>query len=180
MESNFSIIESTVAFQGKQFDIVRDRLRLPTGVEVQRDCVVHPGAAVFLPITAAGTFLLVRQYRHAVRRSLLECPAGTLKNKEAPLDCAAREIREEVGVAASNWVSLGSILPAPGFCSEIQHLYIARDLHDERAAADEDEFIDVVELNAAKLREAITAGELCDGKSLALLFRASLLGHLLL
>ncbi|MBX7143004.1 MAG: NUDIX hydrolase [Oligoflexia bacterium] len=178
MAEEFKILESNELLRGKQFGVVRDKIQAPDGSVLQRDSVTHPGAAVFLPVTQLGTFLLVRQYRHAVRRMLLECPAGTLNSGEDPLTCAQREIREEVGVAASEWVALGTILPAPGFCNEVQHLFVARGLRPEKAKPDDDEFISVEELSVAALRTAIQSGDVCDGKSLALLMRASILGIL--
>ncbi len=174
--NTYKTLSSEVVFQSKVFDVLRDRVLLPTGSETTLITLTHPGAVVILPKTAIGTFLLVRQYRHSIARTILEFPAGTLEPNEDPLSCAQREIKEEVGHGAKKWQSLGTLYPAPGFCTEIQHLYLAEDLSPETLAGDEDEIIEVVEMSLEEVRLAVLSGELSDGKSLSILLRAHLLG----
>jgi ADP-ribose pyrophosphatase len=142
----------------------------------KRYAVRHPGAVVFLPITAAGSMLLVRQHRMPLGRELLEAPAGTLEIGEEPLGCAQREIQEEVGMQAERWESLGTLYPAPGFCDEVQHLFVARELTPSHLPADDDEEITVVEMMQPEVLTAIRTGEICDGKTLAIILKAQLLG----
>lgn len=144
----------------------------------KRFVVRHPGAAVFLPITDVGSVLLVRQHRTALGRELLEAPAGTLEAGEDPLACAQREIQEEVGMKAERWDSLGTLYPAPGFCDEVQHLFIARDLTPSSLPADDDEAITVVEMTQREILAAVSASELFDTKTLAIVLKAQLLGLL--
>lgn len=129
--------------------------------------VRHPGAVVLLPVTEDGRVLLIRQYRYSIDRTILELPAGTLEPGEAPAECAARELIEETGFTARTWQFMGELVPAPGFCDELQYLYLARDLSPASAAADEDEEIEVVAMTCAEVEEAIRAGKLWDAKSIA-------------
>ena len=145
---------------------------------VKRLVIRHPGAVVFIPQEKDGTLLLVRQTRHAIGGQLLEFPAGTLEPEEAPLLCAQRELAEEVGRKAQEWIALGDLYPAPGFCSEKQHLYLARDLTAAQAPLDEDEDIEVVPMSVAEVEQGITQGLLKDAKSLAVFLRARLAGLL--
>jgi ADP-ribose pyrophosphatase len=165
------IADALTVYEGRSFSVKQREVKTASGRIVRRDTVMHPGAAVFLPITAKGNFLFVKQYRHSIGHEILECPAGSLNSGESPLACAQREICEEVGVAAADWEDLGTIYPAPGFCNEVQYLYLARQLTPAAAACDEDEIIEVVELNPLQLLSAIETKTICDGKSLALLLR---------
>ncbi|MCB0319552.1 MAG: NUDIX hydrolase [Bdellovibrionales bacterium] len=159
--SAFSVREETFEFCDKN---------------ITRFLVTHPGAAVFLPRTASGTFLLVKQYRAALRCSILEAPAGTLDKGEDPLDCAKREIQEEVKHRAEKWTSLGIVHPAPGFCNEVQHLYLAENLSAASLEQDEDEVIEVCELTLSEIEEAIRSGSLADAKTISLYARAKAFG----
>lgn len=173
-----SIVDARTVFVGKVFSVEQARVRLPSGHEISRDTVVHPGAVVILPKADDGSLILVRQYRHAVRGSILEFPAGTLEPGEEPQQCAEREICEEVGFAAAKWQELGELFPAPGLCNEKQYLYLASELTSKKLPADEDEIIEVVRLSVTELEQAIACGQMQDGKSIAIYTRAKLCGLL--
>ncbi|MFO0985082.1 MAG: NUDIX hydrolase [Planctomycetota bacterium] len=157
-------------FHGRVIELWLERWRGPHGRELAREQVVHPGAVAILPVTARGTFLFVRQFRAAARQRLLEIPAGTLERRESPIQCARRELREEVGRAARRWRKLGVIYTAPGFCNEVIHLFEARELRPAAGEPDADEEIEVVELSAGEVRRAVKRGTLQDGKSLSALY----------
>lgn len=162
----------------KVFELVEDTVELGEK-HFTRFSVLHPGAAVILPIDAEGKLHLVRQYRHSVGCSLLEFPAGTLEKDEEPIVCAKREIQEEIGYSAAQWKPLGELLPAPGFCSERQFLFAAQELSPSPdAEQDEDEFIETEILSVPEVEDAIRSGELVDGKSIALFCRARLMAVL--
>lgn len=167
------IVNSEVLYQGR-LRAVRDTLELPNGHRHQHETIEHPGAVVILPVTASGTVVFVRQYRHSLRQTILELPAGTLERGEAPAVCAARELAEEIGMAPGELIPLGTLYPAPGFCTEVQHLFFARDLRPEKATPDEDEVITTVELSPSEIDSQIVSGMLNDAKSLALVLRARL------
>jgi ADP-ribose pyrophosphatase len=177
MQSIYKILKSEVVYKGR-LTTVRYQLEDENGRQFINETIEHPGAVVVLPITDQGEIVCVSQYRHAVRSTILELPAGTLEQDEDPLDCARREIAEEIGMGARQIVSLGELLPCPGFCSEVQHLYVARDLYPEVATPDEDERIAVVKMSLPEFEAAILNGDVRDGKSLALFARARLAGEI--
>ena len=114
---------------------------------------------------------LVRQYRHAVKRYLLELPAGGLEPGEQPLATAQRELREEVGLEAARWTALGYFFSSPGFANELLHVFLAEDLRPAYAEPDEDEDIAVVRYSLSDLYEHPEQIE--DAKSLAALLLLS-------
>ncbi len=166
------VLESEEIAQWKGSCLVRDQVRLPSGRKIDKVTVRHPGAVVILPAFADGSILLTWQYRHSIARYILELPAGTLEPDEAPLACAQREITEEVGHSAAEWIELGTIYPSPGFCDEVQYFFLARDLEPTDLNPDEDEIIEVRRYSNAQVDDAIISGAIEDGKSLALLARA--------
>ena len=167
-----------IVFTGRVFDVVDEQFRLATGKISHHLTVRHPGAVVLLPRQADGTLLVIKQYRHSVRKELLEFPAGTLEPGEEPLACAQRELAEETGHMATEWQDLGQLHPAPGFCSEVQHCFLATGLSPYAATADDDEVIEVVPMSTAQVEQAIRDGRMTDAKSIALYTRAKLRGLL--
>ncbi|NUP96532.1 MAG: NUDIX hydrolase [Planctomycetaceae bacterium] len=151
------LLSSESLFRGRVFEVVRERIRLPSGLEQDLAIVRHPGAAGILPLWDDGSVTLVRQYRHAVGRELLEIPAGRLEPGEAPMEAARRELEEETGLRAGELRSLGAFFPAPGFCSEELHLFVATGLVAAgagRLSADADEELDLVRLPLERALEA--------------------------
>ncbi|MBM3988437.1 MAG: NUDIX hydrolase [Planctomycetes bacterium] len=140
---------SAVLVGSRVFDVVREVVELPSGLRQDLTIVRHPGAVGVVALHADGRVTLVRQYRHAVGRELLEIPAGRLEAGEDPRRAALRELEEETGYRALSLESLGSFFPAPGFCSEELHLFLARELAHagpERAPHDADEELATVML----------------------------------
>jgi ADP-ribose pyrophosphatase len=174
-EVYMKVVHTEVLYQGKLRGI-RDTLENDEGRRFFHETIQHPGAVVVLPITADGKIVCVSQYRHSLGREIIELPAGTLEASEDPLVCAGREIQEEIGMAARDWIPLGTLFPAPGFCDEIQHLFVATGLYESRAEPDEDEQISLVVMSVAEIENAILNGVLSDAKSIALFARARLRG----
>lgn len=173
-----TVVGSRVVHRGHYLEVRVDDIVTPDGRRSTRDIVGHPGAVAILALDPAGRVLLVRQFRLAAGRALLEIPAGTLDRAgdgtlEAPDLAARRELEEETGVRASSWEHLGSFWTAPGFATELMHLYLARDLvpaHEDRLGPDDDERL---ELEAVPWREAVAMaerGDIADAKSIAGLF----------
>lgn len=152
------ILASEPLHSGVVFDVVNERVRLPSGLEQGLDVVVHRGAVCVAPVLDDGRLLLVRQYRHAVGEWLVEIPAGRLEPDEADfLGAARRELEEETGHRASDWEELCQFFPAPGFCSERMVLFAARGLTAVPGgglAMDLDEELDVVRLSPSEVLEA--------------------------
>jgi ADP-ribose pyrophosphatase len=171
------ILKTEVLYQGRLRGI-RDYLENDCGKQYTHETIVHPGAVVILPIQADGKIVCVSQYRHSVGLKILELPAGTLEAHEPPIECAHREIMEEIGMAAREMIPVGTLYPAPGFCSELQHLFVARDLYAKTAPADEDEDISLAPMTVAEVEHAILSGALSDAKSIALFAKARLMGLL--
>lgn len=161
-------------FRGRIFELVRERVRLPSGLEQELAVVVHPGAVAVAAETDDGELVLVRQYRHALGAWMLELPAGRREAAEEPLATARRELEEETGLVAREWSLLTQFVPAPGFCSERIWVFHARGLAaaPARRAHDDDEEFEVERHRP----EALLDGRSDDGKTLlaaALLARVS-------
>lgn len=162
-----------IKFRGRYIDIIEKTFKLSDGTVFKREIVRHPGAVVIVPFLNKDTVLMIRQVRQAVNETLLEFPAGTLEIGEDPLECAKRELAEEVGMKASRWESLGILYPAPGFCNEIQHCFAAYDLTEYKLEADIDEEITVETLSIQKVKDYIKSGELKDGKSISIFLKTT-------
>ena len=162
-------ISSEVVFSGSLLRVQRDRIRLPDGNEATREFVVHPGAALIVPVHADGRLVLERQFRYPLQQVILEFPAGKIDVGETPLATAQRELIEEVGYAAATWRRLGTIHPQVGYSDEGIELFEARDLTHVGAQLDEGEFLDVVLMTERELLAAVDAGLITDGKTLAAL-----------
>lgn len=159
------VTSSRKAYEGRIFDLVRESLVLPSGLEQDLTIVDHPGAVAIAAIDARGDVLLVRQYRHACGDWMLEVPAGRVELGEDRLAAAMRELEEETGHRARSWEVLREFFAAPGFCSERLTLYLARDLVRVDVGAlekDKDEELDVVRRAPASLFDA----DIRDAKTL--------------
>jgi ADP-ribose pyrophosphatase len=166
----FELLKSEVLMKGRAFAIRRDYLKTPDGRETKFEIIEHGGSVVIIPIDEHGNMLLVRQYRHATGGDLLELPAGTLDDDEDPKICAAREIREEIGMAAGVLTKLGDFYLAPGYSTEFMVVYLATDLSHDPLDADDDEFLSVESVPIAEAFKLAERGEVPDAKSLAALF----------
>ncbi len=161
-------IDGRTAFAGRILSLEVDRVRLASGGTAVREVVRHPGAAVIVPRFADGSVALVRQYRYAVARELLELPAGKLAGPaEEPIACARRELAEETGLAAGRWTPLVSFFTAPGFCDELLHCFLAEELEPVSGfAPDDDERIEVVRMPLPTALDAVAGGEIHDAKTI--------------
>ncbi|MEZ9565159.1 NUDIX hydrolase [Vibrio artabrorum] len=170
---------SKIIHQWKSISLIEESVTLPTNITVKHTKIQHPGAAVILPITSSGNIILINQFRPSLKKWLLELPAGTIEVGETPLQCAQRELEEETGYSAASFHSLGQVTPLAGFCDEIQHLFIARDLSlTTRFECDEDEVIEVIELSLEALHDKIRHDQITDTKTIACLSKAQLRGYL--
>jgi ADP-ribose pyrophosphatase len=168
----FELLRSEVLMKGRAFTIRRDHLKTPDGRETKFEIIEHGGSVVIIPVDEKGNVLLVRQYRHATGSDLLELPAGTLDENEDPEVCAAREIREETGMAAEQLTKLGDFYLAPGYSTEFMVVFLATGLHYDPLDADADEFLSVEATPVVKAIQMAERGDIPDAKSLAALFLA--------
>lgn len=168
----FELLKSEILMKGRAFTIRRDHLKTPDERETKLEIIEHSGSVVIIPIDENGNVLLVRQYRHATGGDLLELPAGTLEENENPEVCAAREIREETGMAAREFTKLGEFYLAPGYSTELMVVFLARGLSHDPLEADADEFLSVESVPIVEAIQMAERGEIPDAKSLAALFLA--------
>ena len=161
-------ISRKAVFQGRLIKVEVLKVQVGTGVRSTREIVRHPGATAILAQLPDERFVLVRQYRKAVEKEMLEIVAGTLTPGEKPRRCARRELREETGYTASSLIPLGVIFPSPGYVEEKIHLYFARlrPVQGSRCL-DDDEKLNVLRLTASQIETAIRKGRVQDAKTLA-------------
>jgi len=171
------VIASKVVFEGR-LRAVREVVEHPDGRKFTHETFEHPGAVVIIPVLPGGELVLIDQYRHSVKTNILEFPAGTLEPGEDPAFTAQRELAEEIGMSAKSLVSLGTSYPAPGFCNEVQHFYLAKELYANVQQPDADEVISIVKMSSQEFQRAVKEGRLIDGKSMAIYLRAALMGLL--
>lgn len=157
--------------RGRIVHLFEEEVRLPDGRQALREVVRHPGAVVVIPWDQARQRLvLVRQYRHPAGRIFLELPAGKLDPGEAPLACAARELREETGYGAGRLSHFRSLYTCVGFSDEVLHFFLAEDLVPGTPSLDEGEHLHPVELPLDRIRTLLDTGQLQDAKTVAGLY----------
>jgi ADP-ribose pyrophosphatase len=159
-------IDSRQVFAGRLLDVRLDHVRLPSGSVATREYVVHPGAAMIVPLHADGTVTMVRQFRYPLNRVFLEFPAGKRDPGEPMLRTAQRELAEEVGLAGARWSQLTVIHNAIAYSDEAIELFLAEDLTQVEQQLDDEEFLDVVRLPLADVVAQVVRGEITDVKTL--------------
>jgi ADP-ribose pyrophosphatase len=165
------VLSSRTTFTSRVFYVTADKVIEPGGVTVDRDVIRHNGSVVVLAVdTSKSTrdpgILLIRQYRYAAGKFLLELPAGRLEPGERALAGAKRELIEETGYRAKRWSKLVSYFASPGFLSEAMHILLAEDLTLGLATPEEDEKIELCMTPLSQVMRMIRAGEIEDGKTL--------------
>jgi ADP-ribose pyrophosphatase len=151
-------------YQGQIFSVEKRDYISQTGKKKSAEIVTHPGAVSMFPILD-GKICLVKQWREPAQEELLEIPAGTLELGEKPIDCAMRELQEEIGYKGK--CTLQSMYYAsPGFCTQKIFHFLATDLTPSRLIADDTEDIEIVTLSLKELENAISQGKIIDGKTI--------------
>lgn len=134
---------------------------------IVRDLLLHPGAVVIIPLLNNEEIIMLRQYRPGPSKWIIELPAGTLEDGEAPIDTARRELLEETGYRAGAVRELFRMYSSPGVSTEILYVFLAEDLSYEGSSHQEDEMIEVIRVGLDKAIEMIRRGEIEDGKTIA-------------
>jgi ADP-ribose pyrophosphatase len=158
-------VSSKTLHRGKNFSFKSDQVRLPSGKVVTRDIVDHPGAVAIVAVDDSE-IILVKQFRYAAGRELLEVPAGTIEHGEDPDACAVRELREETGYAAGTWRRLLSCYMAPGYSSEVIHFYVAEGLEQVGSSPEEDESITLERVSFDDALKMIEDNTIMDSKTI--------------
>jgi ADP-ribose pyrophosphatase len=159
-------ISSEHPWRGSRIAVRVDEVERPDGHRTRREIVEHPGAVAILAWDGER-LAMVSQWRHATGGPLLEIPAGTLEPDELPAETARRELAEECGLAAARWEDGPRFYTAPGFFTELMHLYLATDLTEAPSLADPDEQLEPSWMTLGDALEAIDDGRIVDAKSLA-------------
>ena len=160
-------------YEGRVVRLGLESLQLPNGKALELEVVRHPGGAAVVALDAGDRVCLLRQYRHAAGGWLWELPAGKLEPGEAAQLTAQRELEEEAGLQAGTWDKLGEFLTTPGFCDEVIHLFLARELREIPARPQAHELIEVHWLPLATALEQVHEGEIRDAKTMLGLLLAS-------
>lgn len=155
-------------FEGRVIQVQVDTVRLPNGEQSTREIVKHPGAVGIIPMTADGKLIVVEQYRKALERTIVEIPAGKMEPGEERTVCALRELEEETGYGTQNLTYLQEVVTSPGFCDEVVHIFVARDIFkiDHPAGLDDDEFVEVKAVTLEEAQQLMAQGVICDAKTI--------------
>ncbi|MEG0529256.1 MAG: NUDIX hydrolase [Bacilli bacterium] len=166
-------IKENYIYNGKIINLRKDDIVLPDGNNAIREIVEHPGGVGIIAINDKNEVALVNQFRYPYKKVILEIPAGKKDSKtEKPVECAIRELKEETGVEAKNYIFLGNIYPTPGYCEEIIDIFLATDLTYGECKPDEDEFLEVKYINIDKIVSMIMSNEISDAKTIIGVFKA--------
>ncbi|MEW5789656.1 MAG: NUDIX hydrolase [Pseudomonadota bacterium] len=158
-------LETRDEYDGRLLHVKWARVRLPNGGESTREYIVHPGAAVILPIFDNGDILLERQHRYPLHRDFLELPAGKFDPDETELGCAQRELREETGYVARRWRELPTFYPCIGYSNERLVYFLAEDLSYSGENMDEDEFLEILRVPFAEAMAMVGDGRINESKT---------------
>lgn len=158
-------LESKQIYEGRRVSLRVDKVVLPGGRETTREIAAYPDCVAIVAVDDEDNVILVRQYRHAVGRELLELPAGGIEPGEEPAHSALRELEEETGYTARRIERIGGAYTAPGYSTEFMHLFMAEGLEPGPSRAEDDEIIQVMPTPVGRIRGMMESGEICDGKS---------------
>ncbi|MBR6503280.1 MAG: NUDIX hydrolase [Clostridia bacterium] len=159
-------LSSEYKFKGRIINLRQDTALLPNGNTATREVVEHPGGVCVAALTDNDELLFVKQWRYPYMEETLEIPAGKRDKKdEDPLECGKRELKEETGATAREYIDLHPLYPTPGYINEVIFCYLATGLTFGEQNPDEDEFLDVLRIPLEKAVEMVLSGEIKDAKT---------------
>lgn len=164
MKEKPEIISTKTVYKGRVFDVIESNIQEEDSKYV-REVITHNGSAVIVPVIG-DSVILVQQYRQAAGKYLLELPAGSVEDYETPLECAFREVEEEIGMKATSMEKLTEFYVSPGFLTEKMYLYLATELTESEQNLDEDENISIVKMSFDEAFEKIRNNEIDDAKTM--------------
>jgi ADP-ribose pyrophosphatase len=165
-------ISSEVILDGGWIKVKRDKVKLPSGNIGQREFIIHPGAVIIVPMFDDGNILFERQFRYPLNQIFIELPAGKIDPGEDLMLTAQRELLEETGYQAAEWVYLGLQHPCIGYATEVIHILLARGLNAGKPSRDEDEALQLFAMSIDESLAKIQSGEITDGKTIVSLMWA--------
>jgi ADP-ribose pyrophosphatase len=160
-------ISSRRIYEGQVVNLRIDTIEKSAGETTTREIVEHADCVAVVPLDNDDNVILVRQYRKAVEKSMLEIPAGGIDPGEKPEDAVRRDLQEEIGYIPGKVELLGGFYSSPGFCTEYLHFYLATQLEPGRLIAEDTDEIEVEKVHLSKIPSLILSGEICDLKSIA-------------
>jgi ADP-ribose pyrophosphatase len=150
----------------KIFDIWEEEFSLPNGKSTKQNMIDHKPTVAVIAVNDKKEILLIKQYRNAVKKHLLEIPAGTIdRDAETPLLCAKRELAEETGFNAAKFIQLFEGYLLPGYCNEYMYFFLAQGLFSAPLPPDDDEFIEVIPTSFPESKEMAANGKIIDAKT---------------
>lgn len=164
-------LSSKQIYQGRAVKLRVDTIEKPDGKKTTREIVEHADCIAVVALDERENVVMVRQYREAVGKTLLEIPAGGIDPDEDAEESVRRELQEEIGFLPQKIERLGGFYSTPGYCTEYLYLYLATDLKPSRLEAEDTEDIEVVKVPLLQIPALIDSGDICDAKSIAGLLR---------
>ena len=159
-------------YNGKLIQLSLERKKLPGGYVADLEVICHPGAVLIVPFISPDRIILIRQYSPVIDEYIWELPAGTRKRRETALECAKRELAEEVGCAAKTWKRIGAIYPSPCYTTEKIQLFTAEWLTRVRSSRDQDEIIRPRFFSKKEIAGLLARGKIVDAKTICALVLA--------
>ena len=173
MDFSEKTVKQDYIFRGEIINLRVDTVTTPSGNLATRELVEHPGGVCVVPLFDDGTVIMEWQYRRPFDTNTFEIPAGKLYPGEDPLECGKRELEEETGYQAKKYTYLGKMLPTPGFCGEIVHMYLAQELYEGTLNRDTDEFMEIERVPLEELVDKVLTGEIIDAKTCIALLKVN-------
>ncbi len=162
-------------YDGKVVKLRVEDVELPNGKKAKRELISHPGGVGIIAVDEDKNVLMVEQYRIAFRSMLKEIPAGKLEYGEDPLECGMRELEEETGMTAREYVHLGEYYPTPGYDEERINVYLARGLKKTHQHLDEGEFLNVSKVPLDELYKEVMDNKIHDAKTAIAILKAKMI-----
>lgn len=170
MDLTEACIDTELVYEGGFLKVRKDHARLPNGEVHTREYLNHPGAVAVMALLDDGRLIMERQFRYAPRREFIELPAGKIDAGEPILECAKRELLEETGYVATEWIHLTTAWPAIGYADERIEYFLARGLTHQGSQLDDGELLEVFELPLQEAIDWVRQGKINDSKTIVGLF----------
>ena len=166
MDLNEKVIKTEPIYDGRVVKLRVDTVELPDKKEATREVIGHPGGVGIIALDSDMNVLMVKQYRPGAKGVLLEIPAGKLEYGENPEECGRRELIEETGFAAGEFVHLSKFYVTPAYCEEIINIYLARNLEAREQHLGDGEFLNILKIPFSQLYDMVINNEITDGKTI--------------